>query len=104
MVLPDGTVVGCNCVAAMDAVKDLGIGNILQASLADIWSGHSMLKLRSSFGSGALNSTCTNCDMYRNLEFYRTRDGRQRSALNQARKQGRILKTKAATAAPFSGG
>jgi len=104
MVLPDGTVMGCNCVAAMDAVNDLGIGNILQASLAEIWSGHSMLKLRSSFGSGALNSTCSNCDMYRNLEFYRTRDGRQRSALNQARKQGRILKTKAAAAAPFSGG
>ena len=29
MILPDGTVMACNCVAAMDAVVEPGIGNIL---------------------------------------------------------------------------
>jgi radical SAM protein with 4Fe4S-binding SPASM domain len=104
MVLPDGTVRGCSCVAAMDAVKDLGIGNILRASLAEIWSGSQMRALRSSFATGTLNSMCATCDMYRNLEFYRTSDGRRPAALNLARQDGRIVKAKAAAAAPFSGG
>lgn len=104
MVLPDGTVMGCNCVAAMDAVKDLGIGNILHSPLAEIWSGAKMRELRSGFRQGELNSTCGSCDMYRDLEFYRTREGRNRSALNRMRAQGRIVKAKAASAGPFSGG
>ena len=104
MVLPDGTVMGCSCVAAMDAVKDLGIGNVLQAPLAQIWSGTQMRTLRSGFGTETLNSTCAKCDMYRGLEFYRTSDGRRRSALNRARAEGRMVKAKSATAAPFTGG
>ncbi|HXZ30703.1 MAG TPA: radical SAM protein [Terriglobales bacterium] len=104
MVLPDGTVMGCSCVAAMDAVEDLGIGNILQTSLSEIWSGSKLRGLRSSFAARVLNPTCATCDMYRNLEFYRTSDGRRRSALNQARKQGQVVKAKAAVTGPFSGG
>lgn len=104
IVLPDGTVMGCSCVAAMDATRDLGIGNILQSSLAEIWAGAKMHALRSSFGSDRLNATCAHCDMYRNLEFYRTGDGRRRSELNRARHSGRIVKAKVAAAAPFAGG
>ena len=32
IVLPDGSVMGCSCVAAMDGVNDLGIGNVLQGA------------------------------------------------------------------------
>jgi MoaA/NifB/PqqE/SkfB family radical SAM enzyme len=104
IVLPDGVVMGCSCVAAMDAVRDLGIGNILQSSLAEIWSGTQIRQLRSSFGTGRLNSTCAGCDMYRDLEFYRTRDGRRRAALNRARSQGKVLRAERAAVGPFAGG
>lgn len=104
IVLPDGTVMGCSCVAAMDAVKDLGIGNILETSLGEIWRGTRMRGLREGFGTAVLNPTCAKCDMYRGLEFYRTSDGRRRSALNRARGEGKFVKAKAAVAGPFSGG
>lgn len=104
IVLPDGSVMGCSCVAAMDALKDLGIGNILQSSLAEIWSGRQVHELRSSFKRGGLNPTCAGCDMYRDLEFYRTTDGRRRAELNRARHEGRVLKAQTRVSQPFSGG
>lgn len=104
MVLPDGTVMGCSCVAAMDATKDLGIGNIMRSHLAEIWAGEAVRKLRSSFAASSLNSTCAGCDMYRDLEFYRTRAGRRRAKLNQARVEGKVLKTASARRSPFAGG
>ena len=104
IVLPDGTVMGCSCVAAMDALKDLAIGNIMQSPLAEIWSGEQIRRLRASFQSGDLNPTCAGCDMYRDLEFYRTSQGRQRAQLNRARLQGQIVKGRARGAAPFLGG
>lgn len=104
IVLPDGTVMGCSCVAAMDALQDLGIGNIMQSSLAQIWSGERIRQLRSGFKSGDLNSTCAGCDMYRDLEFYRTGQGRDRAKLNRARSEGQIVKARARAAAPFLGG
>jgi radical SAM protein with 4Fe4S-binding SPASM domain len=104
IVLPDGSVMGCSCVAAMDAVKDLGIGNILQSSLGEIWSGRQVHELRSSFKAGGLNPTCAGCDMYRDLEFYRTTDGRRRAELNRARHEGRVLKAQPRVSQPFSGG
>ena len=103
MVLPDGTVMGCSCVAAMDALQDLGVGNVMNTPLAEIWSNAAMHKLRSSFGTAALNRTCTSCDMYRDLEFYRTAQGRQRAQLNLARSLGKILRSPQSQQ-PFSGG
>jgi radical SAM protein with 4Fe4S-binding SPASM domain len=104
IVLPDGSVMGCSCVAAMDGVSDLGIGNVLQSSLSDIWQGSEMRELRSSFNTSRLNQTCAKCDMYRDLEFYRTADGRRRAALNTTRSQGHIVKAEARAANPFTGG
>ena len=104
IVLPDGTVMGCSCVAAMDAVKDLGIGNILQSSLLNLWTGTAMKGLRSSFKQGGLNQTCAGCDMYRDLEFYRTRDGRSRGDLNRARAEGGDIKARPAAPRAFIGG
>ena len=103
MVLPDGTVMGCSCVAAMDAIKDLCIGNIMNASLGEIWSSTAVHNLRSSFTAGSLNSTCSGCDMYRDLEFYRTADGRRRAHLNADRAQGKVVKAVVGRK-PFSGG
>ena len=42
--------------------------------------------------------------MYRDLEFYRTRDGRRRAQLNQVRAEGKVVKAAAASRSPFSGG
>jgi radical SAM protein with 4Fe4S-binding SPASM domain len=78
IVLPDGTVMACSCVAAMDATADLGIGNILDSSLLEIWQSQRLKELRGSFGTNSLNKTCAGCDMYRDLEFYRTGEGRRR--------------------------
>jgi hypothetical protein len=103
IVLPDGTVMGCSCVAAMDAIADLGIGNILQASLLEIWSGECLKQLRSSFGSELLNKTCAGCDMYRDLEMYRISEGRERAKINRDRYEGKIV-TRAKAVGAFSGG
>jgi len=104
IVLPDGTVMGCSCVAAMDAQADLGVGNILQTSLLEIWRGQQLKQLRDSFGTDSLNKTCAGCDMYRDLEFYRTHEGRQRARINRARHSGLVQMTSADHVRPFSGG
>lgn len=103
IVLPDGTLMGCSCVAAMDATKDLGIGNILQSSLSEIWRGEKIEDLRAGFSNGKLNATCAGCDMYRDLELYRTAEGRRRAQVNRDRAQG-LHTVAAAPAGPFSGG
>lgn len=104
IVLPDGTLLLCSCVAAMDATTDLGIGNILENDLLSIWRSPRVKELRASFGSPALNETCKKCDMYRNLELYRTSEGRKRAQLNRARNEGRLVKRSDAPKGPFSGG
>ncbi len=104
IVLPGGEVMGCSCVAAMDSIKDLGIGNILQNSLGEIWAGTQMRSLRAGFSSARLNPTCAGCDMYRGVEFYRTRDGRRRAALNRARNEGQVVKAEPVAHRPFAGG
>ncbi len=103
IVLPDGTVMACSCVAAMDAVADLGIGSVLEASLADLWRSDRMRRLRSSFGTGELNRTCAGCDMYRDLELYRTSEGRERARINRARSRGEVVQ-RGKTRGAFSGG
>lgn len=103
IVLPDGTVMACSCVAAMDAMADLGIGNIREQSLLDIWRNDGMRRLRESFGTGELNKTCAGCDMYRGLELYRTSEGRERARINQARGEGEIVQ-RGKTRGAFSGG
>jgi radical SAM protein with 4Fe4S-binding SPASM domain len=104
IVLPDGTVMACSCVAAMDAAADLGIGNILESSLLEIWHSQKLKDLRDGFGTKALNRTCAGCDMYRDLEFYRTGDGRRRAGLNRARHSGLVQITSVDRLRPFSGG
>ncbi|MEA2602404.1 MAG: hypothetical protein QOF89_3396 [Acidobacteriota bacterium] len=103
IVLPDGTVMACSCVAAMDAVTDLGIGNVLQESLADLWRNEHTARLRASFAAGGLNKTCAGCDMYRGLELYRTGEGRERARINRARGRGEIVRREKPKGA-FSGG
>lgn len=104
IVLPDGIVLGCSCVASMDALDDLGIGNILESTLAELWTNDRMKFLRSSFGSTALNATCGGCDMYREPELYRTREGRERAEVNLMRMQGKNIRREQGPSAPFSGG
>ncbi|HEY6320416.1 MAG TPA: radical SAM protein [Thermoanaerobaculia bacterium] len=103
IVLPDGTVMACSCVAAMDAVTDLGIGNLRERSLLDIWTSDGMKRLRASFAAGGLNSTCAGCDMYRGLELYRRAEGRARARLNRQRVRGDFRRREKPTGA-FSGG
>jgi radical SAM protein with 4Fe4S-binding SPASM domain len=103
IVLPDGTVMACSCVAAMDAVADLGIGNVLEEDLAEIWTNDRMRKLRQSFAAGGLNKTCAGCDMYRGLELYRTAEGRERARINRERHAGVFARREKPKGA-FSGG
>jgi radical SAM protein with 4Fe4S-binding SPASM domain len=99
MVLPDGTVLACSCVAAIDSIDDLKIGNITQQAIGDIWRSEELKRLRESFGSNALNATCAKCDMYRNLELYRTREGRRRADINRRRASGELVQRKRASGA-----
>jgi len=104
IVLPEGTVMACSCVAAMDAVADLGIVNLRERSLAEIWTSARMVELRRSFAAGGLNRTCAGCDMYRDLELYRTREGRRRARLNAARAGGDFSRRAEKPRGAFSGG
>ncbi len=104
IVLPDGTVMACSCVASMDAIADLSIGNLNDAHLADIWTNGRMKALRASFSDGSLNQICRGCDMYRDLEIYRTSEGRKRARLNRMRNNGLAIRRSDGPDVPFSGG
>lgn len=104
IVLPDGTVLACSCLAAMDAAEDLAIGRILEQSLLEIYTGALMRELRAQFRpGGCLNATCAGCDMYRGLELYRTGEGRTRAALNRRREQAPVRREDTARGI-FAGG
>jgi radical SAM protein with 4Fe4S-binding SPASM domain len=91
IVLPDGTVLGCSCLAAMDALEDLKIGHILEENLLEIWTGELMRQIRAQFRTqGCLNQTCEACEMYHDLELYRTAEGRRRARLNRLRQDGSV--------------
>ncbi|MEQ1895758.1 MAG: radical SAM/SPASM domain-containing protein [Vicinamibacterales bacterium] len=104
IVLPNGTVMACSCVASMDAAKDLGIGNVMTRDLREIWIDGGVAALRGSFADGLLNPTCAGCDMYRNLELYRTVEGRRRAAVNRRRAAGEVVRRNDAIGGPFAGG
>lgn len=104
IILPDGVVLACSCVASMDALDDLGIGNVMESSLADIWASQAMKALRSSFADSSLNATCAGCDMYRDLELYRTREGRSRAQINLNRHNGDFSRRAQRPSHSFSGG
>lgn len=104
MVLADGAVMGCGCVAAMDAQPDLVIGHVMNASLLDIWRGEQVRRLRKTFRDGSLNKTCTSCDIYRNLDLYRTFEGRTRARLNRRRSSGDVVRRATTPSTPFAGG
>jgi MoaA/NifB/PqqE/SkfB family radical SAM enzyme len=94
IVLPDGTVLGCSCLAAMDALDDLKIGHLLEQSLLDIWSGELLRQVRAQFRpGGCLNATCDGCEMYHDLELYRTTEGRRRARLNRERLGGPVRRS-----------
>src|SRR6185369_7146487 len=103
IVLPDGTVMSCSCVASMDAIQDLAIGNIMEASLLQLWTNDRMTNLRGSFNEGCLNPTCSGCDMYRDLELYRTSEGRKRAELNVLRSKGKVARRTDKPMGPFAG-
>jgi radical SAM protein with 4Fe4S-binding SPASM domain len=106
IVLPDGDVLGCSCVAAMDAIPDLLIGNVLRSSLLEIWTGERMKQLRDQFRPTgcALNKTCASCEMYRNLELYRTWEGHVRADLNRKRLAGEVINRADKPTGIFTGG
>jgi len=105
MVLIDGTVVACACIAAMDAIPDLRIGNILENDLLEIYGGKAMHELRDQFrAKGSLNPTCANCDAYQDCELYRTTEGRIRAELNRKRAEGTVCKRADKAMVPFAGG
>jgi hypothetical protein len=103
IVLPSGKVMACSCVAAIDAVVDLGIGSVLDSDLATIFTSEKMRTIRAGFGTEALNPTCAKCDMYRGLDLYRTAEGRERAAISKARAEGSVVR-RAKPKGAFAGG
>ncbi|MGD0362362.1 MAG: radical SAM protein [Bryobacteraceae bacterium] len=103
IVLSNGEILCCSCVASMDSAHDLGIGNILRDDLLEAWTSERLRQIRAAFQNGKLSATCGGCDMYRDLELYRTSEGRERARLNLARHRGELVRRQAA-AGPFSGG
>ena len=105
MVLIDGMVVACACIAAMDAIPDLHIGNILENDLLEIFASEAMGGLREQFRpGGSLNATCASCDAYQDCELYRTKEGRIRADLNKKRSEGTVCKRADKAKVPFAGG
>jgi radical SAM protein with 4Fe4S-binding SPASM domain len=105
MVLIDGTVVACACIAAMDAVPDLRIGNVMESGLLEIFTSQANRQLREQFhDSGTLNPTCSSCDAYQDCEMYRTKEGRIRASLNRKRAEGTVCKRGDKAKVPFAGG
>jgi radical SAM protein with 4Fe4S-binding SPASM domain len=105
MVLIDGTVVACACLAAMDAVPDLRIGNVMENDLREIWASEATRQLRDQFRpGGSLNPTCAACDAYQDCELYRTKEGRIRAELNSKRAAGTVCKRIDKATIPFAGG
>lgn len=105
IVLPDGDVLACPCVAAMDAIPDLLIGNILQENLLEIYTGKLLRDLREQFRPGGkMNKTCATCELYRDLEFYRTKGGRTRAELNERRHAGNLAYQEERPYGIFKGG
>jgi radical SAM protein with 4Fe4S-binding SPASM domain len=105
MVLTDGTVIACACIAAMDAVPDLRIGHVMDGDLVQIYRGDLMRELRDQFRpGGALNETCSRCDAYQDCELYRTREGRIRAELNRKRAGGEMCRRSDKARVPFAGG
>jgi radical SAM protein with 4Fe4S-binding SPASM domain len=88
IILPDGTVLACDCYSAMDAIDDLQIGNIKGAALGDIWRSQRMQEIRNSFMQRNLNQTCAQCDNYECLNLYRSEEGKIRAELNRLRLRG----------------
>jgi len=78
VIMPDGNVIACNCHTAMDPVEDLILGNIKYSSLCEIWRGSRTHALITQFIEKRLNERCQNCTTYRNLDLYRTFQGRER--------------------------
>ena len=68
-----------------------------------IWNSPKAKELRNQFTQKSLNPTCSGCDMYRNLDLYRTKEGRERARINNQRSNGEIVKRKAAKG-PWQGG
>ena len=103
IVLPDGMVLACSCTAAMDAIDDLGIGNIMDSTLLELWKGYKMEEIRKGFGTDKLNNTCKNCDAYREPDLYKTFEGRKRAKINLQRLKGDLV-FRGKSTEPFSGG
>jgi len=65
----DGQVRACACRFAeaenRDGRDDLYLGNVIESSLNEIWSGPEIKRLRRSFLEGSLPLVCRNCTMYR---------------------------------------
>jgi MoaA/NifB/PqqE/SkfB family radical SAM enzyme len=70
MVMYDGLVRACSCrFTGSERVSTDGllVGDLRQQSLAEIWRGEAIRKLRRSFVNGALHEVCRSCTMYRSV-------------------------------------
>ncbi len=84
IVFANGDVGLCGC-RDIEANSDLIVGNIMEASLIDIWRSERVKSLRSGFCGPGKPNICAKCKMYRDLNMYRTVEGMQRTYLTRKR-------------------
>jgi MoaA/NifB/PqqE/SkfB family radical SAM enzyme len=90
IVLSDGTVLACCCSpAGMDFIDELSIGNILDSSLLEMWTGPKMGDLRARFEAGTTGAPCRGCGQYEGLDRFRTSGGRRAAARHLERYRSR---------------
>jgi len=65
MVYSNGHVGACDCVD-FDASSELILGNVAQMSLAEMWNGEQIRKIRSDWKTGRrIPAICSKCHTYR---------------------------------------
>ena len=69
----------------MDSEADLGMGNIMELGLLDIWTSREMSELRESFYSNRPVNSCIGCGQYEGLDLFRTPAGRKMARMILAR-------------------
>lgn len=78
IVFSDGSVGLCGC-RDFNADSELIIGNIMQASLLQLWRSQKTSALRDKFRKGEYPDICAKCSAYANLDLYRSPEGRSRA-------------------------
>jgi len=78
IIYPDGKFGLCHC-QDIDADSELVVGNIMNHSLLELWQSEKVKCIRERFYKKDYPALCRNCPTYINLDFYKTKKGKERA-------------------------